>query len=373
MTDKRDYYEVLGIARTATAEEVKRAYRNLARKYHPDVNKEPHADTQFKEINEAYEVLSQDEKRRVYDTYGHQGLNGGSGFSGFGAGAAGFNDIFDMFFNMRGGAGAAGAASMAEHGDDLRHDLEITLEEAVRGVEKTVRFAHLETCDICDGSGANPGTSVETCQTCRGSGYVRHVQNTLLGTFQTQTVCGKCRGQGRVIQAPCGQCNGAGRMRKTRETTIKIPAGVDTGSRIRLTGEGDAGVRGGEPGDLYVVIFVQPHEVFERRNNDLYCEIPISFTRAALGGEILVPTIDAQERIEVPEGTQTHTRFRLRGKGVPDVGGRGRGDLYVVVRVEVPTKLQAEQKQILRQLAESFGETVDEDKGFLSRLFKGEK
>jgi molecular chaperone DnaJ len=371
MTDKRDYYEVLGVSRNATAEEIKRAYRSLARKNHPDVNREPEAETLFKEINEAYEVLSQEDKRRVYDTYGHQGLNG----AGFGGGAGGFSDIFDMFFGMRGGPGAGGPASMAEHGDDLRHDLEITLEESARGVEKTIRFNHLESCDICDGSGASPGSSVETCQVCRGSGYVRHVQNTLLGTFQTQTVCSRCRGQGRVVQSPCGQCHGEGRIRKTRERTIKIPAGVDNGSRIRLAGEGDAGVRGGDAGDLYIVIFVQPHEIFERRNNDLYCEIPISFARAALGGEIMVPTIDGEERINIPEGTQTHTRFRLRDKGIPDVSGRRRGDLFVVARVEVPTRLSAEQKELLRQLAQAFGESPDgaEDKGFLNRLFKGER
>ena len=370
MTQKRDYYEVLGVTRTASTVEIKSAYRNLARRYHPDVNRDPEAETRFKEIAEAYEVLAHEDKRKAYDAYGHQGVNGGAGFSGFGAG--GFGEFFDMFFRQ---AGGGGPVSLAEDGDDLRHDEELTLEEAARGVERTIRYAHLENCDICEGSGASPGSNVETCPTCRGVGYVRHTQNTLLGTFQTQTVCGRCRGQGQTIETPCQQCGGAGRMRKTRERTIRIPAGVDNGSQIRIAGEGDSGLRGGHPGDLYVVIFVKPHEVFERRNNDLYAEIPISFARASLGGRIRVPTIDGEEAIDLPEGTQTGTRFRLRGKGVPDVGGRGKGDLYVAVRVDVPTKLNAEQKQILRQLAESFGESPDgaDDKGFLSKLFKGER
>ncbi len=372
MTKRRDYYEILAVSKTASADEIKRAYRGMARKYHPDVNKDPAADAHIKEINEAYEVLSNDDKRRVYDRFGHEGLNGavpGQGFGGPGAG--GFGDIFDMFF---GGAGARGGATSAERGDDLRHDIEISLEEAAQGVEKTISFTRMENCDICRGSGAQPGTKIESCPTCRGTGYVRHTQNTLLGTFQTTTTCGRCRGAGRAIGSPCTQCNGAGRMRKTRERSIKLPPGVDSGSRIRLTGEGDSGMRNGESGDLYLVVYVKPHEVFERRNTDLYCEVPISFVRAALGGQIMVPTIDGEDRITLPEGTQSGTSFRLKEKGIPDINGRGRGDEYVIVRVEVPTKLDPDQKVILQQFAASLGESAEitEEKGFLSRLFGGE-
>lgn len=371
MTDKRDYYEVLGVSRSATLDEIKRAYRNLARRYHPDVNKDPGAEALFKEINEAYEVLSDDEKRAAYDRFGHAGVNGAAASSGFG-GMGGFGDIFDIFFGM---GGPRAATARAERGDDLRVDVEITLEEAAEGVEKTIRFARLETCDVCDGTGAAPGTRPEVCTLCRGTGFVRHTQNTLLGTFQTQTTCARCRGEGRVVQTPCPQCSGHGRVRRSVERTLHIPAGVDSGSRIRLSGEGDAGIRGGGPGDLYVVLFVRPHEFFERRGNDLYCEVPISFVRAALGGQITVPTINGTEKIHIPEGTQTGTTFRLRDKGMPDVNGRGRGDQYVVVRVQVPTKLTPEQKQILRQLANSLGDLPEpeHEKGFLGRIFKTDK
>src|SRR5258708_21735603 len=293
MTQKRDYYEVLGVSRTATADEIKRAYRTLARKYHPDVNKESGAETNFKEINEAYEILSEDNKRSAYDRFGHAAVNSGAaGGAGFGsAGMGGFGDIFDIFFG--GGAGArTGGASMAERGDDLRQDIEITLEEATLGAEKTISFTRREACDICGGNGAKPGSKVETCPTCRGAGVVRHTQNTLLGTFQTTSTCGRCRGEGRAVGSPCSQCNGSGRMRKTRERTIKIPAGVDSGSRVRLGCEGDAGSRGGEHGDPFIGQYVKHHEIFERRNNDLYCEVPVSFVRASLGGQITVPTID---------------------------------------------------------------------------------
>jgi len=378
MADKRDYYDVLGVSRTASTEEIKRAYRNLARRYHPDVNKDPDAEAKFKEINEAYEVLSDETKRRTYDRFGHAGINGTAAEPGMGFGGPGFGglgDIFDIFFNTGGGRSAA-SGSMAERGDDLRQDLEITLEEAALGAEKTVRFNRLENCDLCSGTGAKPGTHAEACPTCRGTGYVRHTQNTLLGTFQTTTTCGRCRGEGRVVSSPCPQCSGGGRIRKTRERKVRIPAGVDSGSRIRLSGEGDAGIRGGDPGDLYIVLYIRPHEVFERRGNDLYCEVPISFVRAALGGQITVPTIHGTEKITLSEGTQSGQTFRLREKGIPDLNGRGKGDEYVIVRVQVPTKLSADQKALLRQFARSLGEDVEdspEDKGLLGRLFRGDK
>jgi molecular chaperone DnaJ len=335
------------------------------------VNKEPDAEAKFKEINEANDVLSDDQKRQAYDRFGHDGLNGGAASQG-GMGFGGFGDIFDAFF----GASARGPASAtsAARGDDLRQDLEITLEDAALGTTKGLRYTHLESCDLCDGSGAQPGTNADTCSACRGTGYVRHTQNTLLGTFQTTAPCGRCRGEGRIVTTPCGQCAGNGRMRKTRERSLKIPAGVDTGSRIRLSGEGDAGLRGGPPGDLYVVLHVQAHTVFERRDRDLYCEAPVSFTLAALGGQIEVPIIGGTEKITVPEGTQTGTSFALKGKGMPDLNGYGRGNQYVILRVEVPRKLTGEQKQALRQFAAAMGEEApDDDKGLFSRLFRGER
>jgi molecular chaperone DnaJ len=378
MAGKRDYYEVLGVSRTASAEEVKRAYRNLARKYHPDVNKAPDADAKFKEINEAYDCLSDEAKRRAYDRYGAEGLNGGMaggpGFGGPGFGTGGIGDIFDIFFGAGGGRPAA-SANMPERGDDLRTDLEITLEEAVLGAEKTLRYQRLENCDACSGTGAKPGTSVDTCPVCRGSGYVRHTQNTLLGTFQTTAPCGRCRGEGRVVQSPCDRCSGGGRVRKMREVSLRIPAGADNGTRLRRAGDGDAGLRGGDPGDLYVVLHVKEHSLFERRGNDLYCEVPVSFVTAALGGQITVPLINGEEKLDIPEGTQSGTAFTLRGKGAPDLNGRGRGNQYVIVRVKVPTKLSNDQKQLLRNFARSLGEEPEqpEDKGFLGRLFRGDK
>jgi molecular chaperone DnaJ len=370
MTEKRDYYEVLGVSRNATPEEIKRAFRTLARRYHPDVNKESDAEARFKEINEAYEVLSDEQKREAYDRFGHDGLNGGAGASGFGF--TGFGDIFDAFFGTA--SRQQYSTGSATRGDDLRQDLEITLEEAALGVTKGLRYTHLETCDLCSGSGAQPGTHAETCTACRGTGYVRHTQNTLLGTFQTTAPCGRCRGEGRIVTTPCSQCAGAGRLRKTRERSLKIPAGVDTGSRIRLSGEGDAGLRGGPPGDLYIVLHVQPHPVFERRDRDLYCEVPVSFSLAALGGQIEVPTIQGTEKLTIPEGTQTGTSFTLKGKGMPDLNGYGRGNQYVILRVEVPRKLTAEQRQALRQFAAAMGEETTEDgRGLFSRLFGGDR
>ncbi len=375
MAIKRDYYELLGVSKSASAEEIKRAYRNLARKYHPDVNKASDAESKFKEINEAYDALSDDGKRRAYDRFGHEGA-AAAGSAGGGAGAAGFGvgDIFETFFGMGGGRPSAGG-SMAERGDDLRQDVETTLEEAVLGVQKTVKFNRLESCDICVGTGAKPGTQPETCNQCKGAGYVRHTQNTLLGTFQTTTACGRCRGEGRIVSSPCPQCSGNGRVRKNRERSIRIPAGVDTGTRVRLSGEGDSGIRGGDPGDLYVVLHVKSHEIFERRGTDLTCEVPIAFTRACLGGSITVPTIQGEEKLDIPEGTQSGSSFRLRDKGVPDLNGRGKGSLFVIVKVQVPNRLTADQKQLLVQFSRSLGENLEvpEEKGLFGRLFRGDK
>jgi molecular chaperone DnaJ len=375
-TDKRDYYDVLGISRDASADDIKRAYRSLARQHHPDVNKEPEAERKFKEINEAYEVLSDDKKRRTYDTHGHAAFNGGggagpAGFGGFGGfsspGAGGFGDIFDMFF----GAGASGRpANGPVDGDDIRVDIELTLEEVVSGSEKQIQYHRLESCEVCYGTGARPGTKPESCPVCKGSGAVRHTQNSILGTFSTTSACSRCRGEGKIIGSPCGQCAGRARVRKTVEKKVTIPPGVDNGTRMRVPGMGDAGQRGGDPGDLYVMMVVARHEIFERRGNDLYCEVPISFAVAALGGKVTVPLVNGVEELAIPEGTQTGASFRLRGKGVPDAYGRGHGDLHVVVRVQVPTKLNPDQKQLLKAFAESVGDHVDlGDKGLFGRIF----
>jgi molecular chaperone DnaJ len=370
MTDKRDYYDVLGVSRNSSAEEIKRAYRTLARQHHPDVNKAPEAEHKFKEINEAYEVLSDESKRKTYDSYGHAAFNGGagaSGFGGFGGGAAGFGDIFDMFFGQGGGRTAHGPIE----GDDIRVDVELTLEEVVSGAERNVQYHRLEGCETCGGGGAKPGTKADTCPNCRGAGVVRHTQNSILGTFSTTTTCGKCRGEGKVITSPCAQCSGRGRVRKVVDKTITIPPGVDSGTRMRVPGQGDAGQRGGESGDLYVMIFVREHEIFERKGNDLFCEVPVTFATATLGGKINVPVIGGTETMPIPEGSQTGSSFRLRDKGVPDAYGRGRGDLHVIIKVQVPTRLSAEQKQLLKQYAEAVGDTLEpnEDKSFLGRIF----
>lgn len=375
MADKRDYYEVLGVSRSASGEEIKRAYRNLARKYHPDVNKSADAEVKFKEINEANEVLSDDNKRRMYDRMGHAGVGASApdptaGFGGFG----GLGDIFEMFVNT-GGGGFNGGGSVAERGDDLRMDIEVTLEEAALGTKKNVRIQRRESCDLCSGSGAQPGTSVETCPTCKGLGVVRRTQNAIGIMLQTQVPCPQCRGVGRIIASPCTQCRGEGRVRKSRERNVDIKAGVDNGTRIVLRGEGDAGLRGGDPGDLYLVLHVRAHEKFERRGNDLFCEIPISFVRAALGGDITVPTITGEEKLTIPEGTQSGKAIQMRGKGIPDLNGRGRGDQYVIVNIQTPTKLTPDQKALLKQFAQSLGENVDvpQEKGLFSRLFGGDK
>lgn len=368
MTEKRDYYDILGISRNASESEVKKAYRRLARQHHPDVNPGDHqADARFKEINEAYQVLSDPEKREIYDRYGHAGFEQGYGpdFGDFG----GFSDIFDMFF---GGATRTRTRTRpaAERGSDLRYDVELTLEEAAHGVDHTFRVNRLEPCDTCNGSGAQPGTSPETCTMCHGQGQVRQQQQTILGMQIRITTCPRCHGEGRVLGSPCQDCGGQGRIRREVEKTVKIPAGVDTGLRIRLAGEGDAGLRGGARGDLYIFTHVAPHDVFERRGNDLWCEVAISFALAALGGVIEVPTIDDKAELEVAPGTQPGEVYALRGRGMPDPRGGRPGDLNVVLRIETPAKLTDEQKELLRKFAESRGEQIKESegKGFFQRV-----
>jgi molecular chaperone DnaJ len=367
---KRDYYEVLGVSRTATEVEIKSAYRKLAVRYHPDKNPGDHeAEEKFKEAAEAYSVLSDADQRARYDRFGHAGVSS-SAASGAGWGAQGFGGIEDIlgdlfgFGDMFGGRSAGGTRrSAAQRGADLRYDLEMTLEEAASGMTAQLRIPRLETCDACRGSGAAPGTQPETCQTCGGAGQVRYQQ----GFFSVSRTCGTCRGTGRVIRTPCETCRGAGRVEREKQMEVKIPAGVETGSRLRLAGEGEAGSQGGPAGDLYVVIHVKEHEVFERQGNNLYASVPVTFAQAALGAEINVPTLDGQQNLKVPAGTQTGTVFRVKGQGMPALGGRGKGDLYVSVTVVTPTTLTREQRKLLEQLAEIEEKDLG-DKGLMDKV-----
>jgi molecular chaperone DnaJ len=373
VAQQRDYYEILGVSQEASASEIKTSYRNLAKKYHPDYNRESDAADRFKEIQTAYDVLSDETKRQRYDRYGHEGVQGAPGFpGGFDVGENPLSDIFDIFFGQQTGTRrSSGSTSTTVRGDDLRENLVLTLEEAATGVEKTIKFRRMDTCDTCRGSGARPGTSADTCPQCQGSGQLRFQQNTLLGVFTSSQTCTRCRGTGKMIANPCGDCSGSGRVRKMRERTVKIPAGADNEMRLRVPGEGDSGERGGPSGDLYVVLYIQEHKVFDRRGNDLICKVPISFARAALGGTIEVPVIHGVEDLRIPEGTQSGETFTLRGQGIPEIHGRGKGDLHVTLHVQVPSKLTAEQRELLKQFAASLGEQhLDNDsKGLLGKLF----
>lgn len=365
--EKRCYYEMLGVARESTSVEIKKAYRKMAVEHHPDKNPDdPEAEEKFKEIGEAYEVLSDDDKRAAYDRYGHAAFSQGTGPSARGAG--GFHDPMDIFREVFGGGGggsifeeifgAGGGGGrrqrgMKRPGSDLRYDLPITLEEAAFGTEKELELEKFSSCDSCSGSGAAGGKSdVRACPTCGGAGQVV----TTRGFFQVQQTCPACAGSGETIANPCPSCEGEGRLQQTSRIKLKIPAGISEGSRLRSSGNGDAGLRGGPSGDLYVVIHIREHDVFERDHEDLYCEVPIAFSMAALGGDLVVPTLEGKASIKVPAGTQTDTAFRLRGKGMPDLGTGNKGDLLVNVQVEVPTKLSREQEEKLREFAESIGE-----------------
>jgi molecular chaperone DnaJ len=368
---KRDYYEVLGVSRDTNQDEIKKAYKKMAKKYHPDLNPDSKtAEEKFKEINEAYEVLSDPEKKARYDQFGHAGANGG--FEGFGGNDfSGFGDIFDMFFGGGfGGTGAGGRRHAAEKGADLRLDLSIAFEEAAFGIEKDVEIPRMESCDICQGSGAEPGTEPKTCPVCGGSGKVKSTQSTPFGQFQTVRTCHRCQGMGTIIEKVCKHCRGSGKVRKVRKIHVKIPAGVDNGSRLRVANEGEAGNQGGPPGDLYVYINVKPHKSFIRENDDVICELRISFTQAALGAEVEVPTLDGNVKLTIPEGTQTGTSFRLRGRGIPKLRGYGRGDHHVKVKVVTPTKLSEEQKELLREFdAKGTNEqSSDKGKGFFNKV-----
>ncbi|MGN3437648.1 molecular chaperone DnaJ [Proteus penneri] len=350
---KRDFYEVLGLSKNADEKEIKRAYKRLAMKYHPDRNQgDKESEIKFKEIKEAYEILSDAQKRVAYDQYGHaafeQGGFGGQGGGGFGGGAD-FGDIFgDVFGDIFGGGRRQ---QRAARGSDLQYNMDLTLEEAVRGVTKEIRIPTLETCDKCHGSGAKEGTSAETCSTCHGAGQV-HLRQ---GFFTVQQTCPTCHGRGKVIKEPCSKCHGDGRVERSKTLSVKIPAGVDTGDRIRLSGEGEAGENGAPAGDLYVQVHVRQHHIFERDGNNLYCEVPINFAIAALGGEIEVPTLDGRVKLKIPAETQTGKMFRMKGKGVKSVRSSSIGDLMCRVVVETPVKLNEKQKELIQQLGESFG------------------
>lgn len=354
---KRDYYEVLSVERTVTVEEIKKSYRKLAVKFHPDKNPgDKAAEEKFKELGEAYEILSDPDKRALYDQHGHAAFDRRTG--GFGrGGAGGFHDPFDIFREVFGGGGTifddlfGGGRSdptQPQRGADLRYDMEITFEEAAHGCEKEITVSKPERCDVCDGTGAETGSRVRTCPTCGGRGQVISSR----GIFSIAQTCPACQGAGRVIEKPCKACHGTGRRDRQSKIKLKIPGGVDTGSRLRSLGNGEAGLRGGPPGDLYVVLHVKPHDIFQRDGDDLVCEVPLSFVQAALGAEIEVPTLSGKAEIKIPAGTQPGTTFRLKGKGVKNVQGYGNGDLHVRVMVEVPTHLTSAQKAKLQEFAE---------------------
>jgi molecular chaperone DnaJ len=354
---KQDYYQILGLDRTAGTNDIKSAYRKLAREYHPDVNRDnPEAEERFKEINEAYEVLSDPEKRRRYDTFGHEGANGHPGFGG-GQGRDAFDTLFDLFFEAAGGGRAGSQTRGGMDGQDLRADIQLTLEEVNTGVQKILDVVREEACETCEGTGAKPGSRTQTCARCHGSGQIRQTQSTFLGSFSSVRPCPQCHGEGTIITDPCGTCHGSGRQRKKSKVRVEIPAGVENGMQMRLTGQGDAGARGGQSGDLYVVIHVRPHERFERRGADLVCEWEIGFAQAALGTTVEIPTLGEPVPLKIPAGTQSHTRFNLRGHGLPRLQG-GMGDLLVLVKVVTPTHLSDEQRQLYQLLSR-----IEEDGG----------
>ena len=365
MAIKRDYYEILGVARDCAPEELKRSFRKLAMELHPDRNPgNPEAESCFKAAAEAYQVLSDPERRRSYDMFGHAGVGNGAGF-GQGFEGFGFGDIFDAFFGS--GFGGRGQ-SRNTRGSDLRYDLTIAFEEAYLGSEKEIEVPRLVTCEKCSGNGAQPGTSVETCTTCGGSGQVRRAAQSIFGQVVNVVSCPSCQGQGRIVRQPCSECRGQGRLEKTRRLKLRIPAGVDTGSQIRLTGEGEAGVRGGAPGDLYVVIRVKEHPQLGRRDQDVVYELKLNMVQAALGDRIEVPTVDGPVEVSIPPGTQYGQTFRLSGKGLPHVRTGRRGDQFVVAQVVVPKDLSTAQKQLLKQVGGLTGKPEKVSKGFFDKL-----
>ncbi len=375
MAEQRDLYEVLGLQKGASDDEIKKAYRKLAKKYHPDLNPgDKEAEKKMKEVNGAYEVLSDAEKKARYDQYGFAGIDpnyaGGAGGGGFG----GFQDfdLGDIFGSMFGGGfgGQQTRQNGPRKGENLRITLQLTFEEAVFGCEKSVSVTRNESCKDCGGTGAKKGTSPETCPVCRGSGQVQSTQRTPFGVFSSSSPCQNCKGTGKIIKEPCPSCKGEGRVRKTRTIRVKIPAGIDDGQTISLRGEGNGGTQGGPAGDLYVTVYVKEHKMFKRDGQDIILEMPISFVQAALGATLTVPTVDGKVQYDLPEGTQTGTVFRLRGSGVPSVNGRGRGDQYVKVNVEIPRNLNHEQKELLRKFDEATGDSCYSERGGFFKKMK---
>ena len=375
---KRDYYEVLGVSRGASEDEIKKAYKKMARKYHPDLNPgDKSAEEKFKEVNEAYEVLSDADKKARYDQYGHAGVDPNFGAGGFGGGFDGsfdfgdLGDIFGSFFGGGFGGGRRTNPNAPQRGESIRMSIAISFEEAAFGCEKAVTVERYETCDTCHGNGCAPGTSPEVCPDCHGTGTVQVRRQTPMGVFATSAPCAKCGGKGRIIHQPCKDCRGSGMVRKKKTIQASIPAGIDNGQTISIRGQGNAGKNGGPAGDLLITITVRPHELFRREGTSVLCEAPITFTQAVLGAELEIPTIDGKVKYTLPEGTQSGTTFRLKGKGIPSINGRGRGDQYVTVYIETPKNLNKEQKEALKKFAETMGESnYEEQKKFFKKFKK---
>jgi len=374
MMEKRDYYEVLGLTKSASKDDIKKAYRKLSKQYHPDLNKEPGADEKFKEIAEAYEVLSDDQKKARYDQFGHEDPNAGFGGGGFGGGGfGGFEDIFSSFF---GGGGRRQDPNAPRKGDDLQYRMNIKFEEAIFGKETEIEIPKDETCDTCHGSGAKPGTKPETCSTCNGAGQVNQAVDTPFGRMMNRRTCSTCHGTGKIIKEKCSTCRGEGKVQKRKKIKVTIPAGVDDGQQIRVTGQGEPGINGGPAGDLYIMFRVQGHNEFERDGDDIYYELKLTFPQAALGDEIEVPTVHGKVKLRIPAGTQSGAQFRLKDKGVKNVHGYGTGNQYVTVKVITPEKLTERQKQLLREFAEISGDIPEEQGSSLfdkiKKKFQGE-
>ena len=374
----KDYYEVLGVDRDADQDEIKKAYRKLAKEYHPDRSDDPDAGEKFKEISEAYDILSDPEKREKYDRYGHAGINQDDfsfNFEDFGGGDFGgmnVEDIFSMFFGDRrhpGGRSRSSRQSRRRRGSDLEYRLEIDFEEAVFGTEKEITIPREVTCEECDGSGAEPGSSSRTCPKCNGQGRIRVTQRTPFGQMAQAKVCDRCGGDGEIIDDPCSECGGSGKQKERSTLTVNIPAGVEDGNQLRMSGKGQAGEKGGPSGGLYIIIKVRDHEIFERRGDDIHCEVPINFVQAALGDKIEVPTVEGKVKFQIPEGTQPGDVLRLRNKGVPHLRGSGRGDQYIHIKIVIPRSLDEEQKELLKEFAEISGEEINpEGKSFFRRV-----
>ncbi|MFP3321511.1 molecular chaperone DnaJ [Planococcus sp. SIMBA_160] len=372
--NKRDYYEVLGVSKDASKEEIKKAYRKLSKQYHPDINKEANASEKFQEVKEAYEVLSDEQKRAQYDQFGHQDPNQGFGGGGFGgAEGFGFDDIFSTFF---GGGTRRRDPNAPRKGDDLQYSMTIDFLDAVFGQETEIEIPKDETCETCDGSGAKPGTSKKTCPYCEGAGQLNVAQDTPFGRMVNRRACHHCEGTGQIIEEKCTTCRGAGKVRKLKKIKVTVPAGVDDGQQLRVSGQGGPGINGGPAGDLYVLFRVKPHAQFERDGDDIHLELPITYPQAALGDEIEVPTISGKVKLKIPAGTQNGARFRLRGKGVQNVHGYGVGDQHITIKVKVPSKLSEKQRQLLREFAEVSGDIPEEQSSSLfdkiKRTIKGD-